>query len=82
MSRAPAHGPDRDCGALHLVLGRRHLEEVLREYIGHYNAERPHRGLDLGVPAGRAAPEEPVSLSVRRRDVLGGLIHEYRTVAA
>jgi transposase InsO family protein len=24
-----------------LVLGRRHLEEVLREYIGHYNAERP-----------------------------------------
>jgi transposase InsO family protein len=65
-----------------LVLGRRHLEEVLREYIGHYNAERPHRGLGLGVPAGRAAPEEPVSLSVRRRDVLGGLIHEYRTVAA
>jgi transposase InsO family protein len=65
-----------------LVLGRRHLEEVLRQYVRHYNHQRPHRGLDLGVPAGRAAPGEPVSLTVRRRDILGGLVHEYETVAA
>jgi putative transposase len=24
-----------------LVFGRRHLEQVLREYVAHYNAERP-----------------------------------------
>jgi putative transposase len=65
-----------------LVLGRRHLEAVLREYVLHYSQQRPSRGLDLGVPAGRAAPEEPVSRAVRRHDVLGGLIHEYYPVAA
>ncbi len=33
-----------------LVLGRRHLNGILREYVRHYNQQRPHRGLDLGVP--------------------------------
>ena len=28
-----------------LVLGRRHLEHVLRTYAAHYNGRRPHRGL-------------------------------------
>ena len=65
-----------------LVLGRRHLEAVLREYFAHYNTGRPHRGLDLGLPCGRAAPPEPASLAVDRHDVLGGLIHEYRRAAA
>ena len=35
-----------------LVLGRRHLEAVLREYFAHYNTGRPHRGLGLSVPTG------------------------------
>jgi len=35
-----------------LVLGRRHLERVLRTYIGHYNEARPHRGLALQTPIG------------------------------
>ena len=62
---------------------RNHMERtVLAEYVLHYNEQRPHRGLDLGVPAGRAAREEPVSLAVRRHDVLGGLIHEYEPAAA
>ena len=33
-----------------LVLGERHLDRVLREFVGHYNHERPHRGIDLEVP--------------------------------
>jgi putative transposase len=65
-----------------LVPGRRHLGAVLREYFAHYNTGRPHRGLDLGVPTGRTAPLEPLSLTVRRRDILGGLVHEYEPVAA
>jgi hypothetical protein len=48
--------------------------------VRHYNQQRPHRGLDL--PAGRTAPLEPVPLTVRRRDILGGLVHEYEPVAA
>jgi putative transposase len=33
-----------------LIVGRRHLEHVLRIYIQHYNRERPHRGLALNQP--------------------------------
>jgi putative transposase len=33
-----------------LVLGRRHLVDVLREYAAHHNSHRPHRGLGLGRP--------------------------------
>jgi transposase InsO family protein len=65
-----------------LVLGRRHLEAVLRQYVRHYNQQRPRRGLNLCVPAGRTAPLEPVSLRVRRHDILAGLVREYEPVAA
>jgi hypothetical protein len=66
-----------------LVLGRRHLAGVLRDYVAHYNDQRPHRGLALSVPAGGEAPLAPHRASeVGRRDVLGGLIHEYHAVAA
>ena len=33
-----------------LIVGRRHLEAVLRIYVQHYNRERPHRGLALQPP--------------------------------
>ena len=66
-----------------LVLGRRHLERVLREYARHYNQQRPHRSLALAVPEPQEPSSPQVNLrEVRRRDVLGGLIHEYREVAA
>jgi putative transposase len=68
---------------LTLVCGRRHLDHVLRRYQEHYNAQRPHRGLELRTPAG-AADREFVSdvPKVRRIEVLGGLICEYEPVAA
>jgi hypothetical protein len=66
-----------------LILGRRHLERVLREYVGHYNRQRPHRGIDLGVPAPASMIKiPPPSVSVIRHDMLGGLIHEYHPAAA
>ena len=66
-----------------LIGGRRHLEKVLAEYVDHYNAKRTHRGLGLRVPDTRER-ESVVAIStasVRRKDVLGGLIHEYELVA-
>jgi hypothetical protein len=72
-----------ECLGWIVVLGRRHLNGVLREYVGHYNKERPHRGIGLGVPApGNGAIVTPASLHVHRLDVLGGLIHEYHPVVA
>ena len=66
-----------------LILGRGHLQRVLREYVGHYNQQRPHRGIDLGVPAPASTIKiPPPSVNVVRHDVLGGLIHEYHPVAA
>ena len=66
-----------------LVLGRRHLERVLRTYAAHYNRRRPHRGLELKTPDPRPdpAPWPAEGVVLRRRDVLGGLIHEYDLAA-
>ena len=66
-----------------LIYGRRHLERVLQAYVAHYVAERPHRGLSLAVPAGTRASQVrgTTPTLVERRDVPGGLIHEYRRAA-
>jgi transposase InsO family protein len=66
-----------------LVLGRRHLQRVLRAYADHYNEARPHRGLGLNTPEPRPGQvQRPVAgARIKRRDVLGGLIHEYDLAA-
>jgi putative transposase len=64
-----------------LIVGRRHLEHVLRSYTIHYNRERPHRGLALLTPEPADATDPPTVETIERRDRLGGLIHEYRCAA-
>jgi putative transposase len=66
-----------------LVVGRRHLLRLLRGDVRHYNQQRPHRSLALAVPeAGERRSSQVNRGAVRRRDVLGGLLHEYHKVAA
>ncbi len=65
-----------------LIVGRRHLETVLRIYTAHYNRERPHRGLALLPPDPTSADPQPSGREIKRRDRLGGLIHEYHRTAA
>jgi putative transposase len=75
----------RECLDHLLIVSRPHLEHVLAVYIGHYNRYRPHRGLGLTAPDPRPIPSVTRPLTadrIRRRDVLGGLIHEYIAVAA
>jgi Integrase core domain len=67
---------------VHLILNRRHLEHVLRVYVDHYNTERPHRALELRPPDPGERPPSPATGEIRRRDPLGGLIHEYYRAAA
>jgi transposase InsO family protein len=67
-----------------LIVGRGHLEQVLRMYVEHYNRHRPHRALGLEPPdpsVGLALVGEVRRARVRRRDLLGGLLHEYRRAA-
>jgi putative transposase len=68
----------RECLDWLIILNRRHLEHVLHVFLDHYNAHRPHRSLDL-VPPAALARERRVASShdLKRRDRLGGLIHEY-----
>jgi hypothetical protein len=54
---------------------------VLRTYASHYNTERPHRALDLLPPEADNTAIRPASATVERRDLLGGLLHEYRAAA-
>jgi putative transposase len=74
----------RDCLDWLLIVSRNQLECVLRVYVDHYNAPRPHRALGLRPPAaehrlGRVSSDPPDQL--HRRDRLGGLIHEYARAA-
>ena len=65
-----------------LILGPRHLDRILRIYVRHYNRRRPHRGLELQVPERLAPVEEADRMpDIERRDLLGGLVHEYRRAA-
>ena len=65
-----------------LIVNRRHLERVLRVFVAHYNAHRPHRALKLQPPQPAEPPPTPPIGAIRRRDRLGGLIHEYYRDAA
>jgi len=72
----------RECLDHVLVFGRRHLQRVLAAYAEHYNGARPHRGLDLQAPESGVSREAIAGTKIQRRDVLGGLIHEYYEAAA
>jgi transposase InsO family protein len=65
-----------------LIFNRRHLERVLRVSVNHYNHERPHRALELRPPEPDERRERAPKGEIRRRDRLGGLIHEYHRAAA
>jgi hypothetical protein len=71
----------RECLDRTVILGPRHLEAVLAEYVEHYNSHRPHRSLNQRSPSppGTDALIGDVDLArLRRNDHLGGLIHGYR----
>jgi putative transposase len=74
----------RECLDRILIVDRRHLDRVLPAYIRHYNEHRPHRSLHQRAPIHQAPPgsETDVALDrLRRRNLLGGLIHEYKIAA-
>jgi putative transposase len=73
----------RECLDWMLILGRRHREQVLEEYVAHYNVARPHRALELRAPSARGQPAQATGRveEIIRRDRLEGLIHEYEPLA-
>ena len=68
-----------------LIAGQRHLRAILAEYVAHYNQHRPHRARNLRPPdcddITTATVTDLATARIRRRKVLGGLIHEYERAA-
>ena len=67
-----------------LITGPGHLRAVLDEYVAHYNQHRPHRARNLRPPDAddiTTAPVTDLAARMRRRKIIGGLIHEYERVA-
>jgi putative transposase len=69
-----------------LVWNQPHLLHALHQYERHYNQHRPHRGILSArplkpLPEPITDPHQLAHLNVRRRDRLGGIIHEYDNAA-
>jgi putative transposase len=74
----------RECLDQLLIVGRQQFARVLRAYVEQYNQCRPHRGLGHMSPVASVFAEPrsgPIMARLRRRDFLGGLIHEYELTA-
>jgi putative transposase len=71
----------RECLDHMLILGEWHLREVLAEYARHYNVHRPHQGLQQEPPQRQPGHAVDITARIERRQVLGGLISEYRRAA-
>jgi putative transposase len=68
-----------DCLDHLLIYSMCHLQAVLDAYVRHYNEARPHRGRQLATPL--PLHNQPRTGEICRRDILGGIIHEYDRAA-
>jgi putative transposase len=71
----------RECTDRLLIVGERHLRAVLDAYAAHYNGHRPHRSLQQRPPHPTHTPTALSGSTIRRRQLLGGLINEYEQAA-
>ena len=69
-----------------LIWNHRHLLHALREFEQFYNEHRPHQGIANARPLQPLPP--PIAdrgriarLNIRKRDRLGGILHEYQHAA-
>ncbi len=78
----------RECLDWLIPLSESHLRAILKEWIGHYNAGRPHMSLGPGIPDPLRETLAPQLLRRHRLDtdriqvraILGGLHHEYALI--
>jgi transposase InsO family protein len=69
-----------------LIWNHRHLLHALREFEEFYNGHRPHQGIANArplhpLPSPVTDPGQISRLDIRKRDRLGGILHEYQHVA-
>jgi transposase InsO family protein len=64
-----------------LIWNHHQLEQLLNEYVEHYNAHRPHRSLHQRAPNHREVVAFRPGRPIRRHPTCNGLINEYRQAA-
>ena len=69
-----------------LIWNQSHLLYALGEFEQFYNGHRPHQGIANArplqpLPVPLVSPDQIASLDIRRRDRLGGVLHEYQHAA-
>lgn len=65
----------RECLNYFIVLGKVHLEYLIKEFVDYYNHHRPHSSMD-NEPLTRF--EKTRHGKILARPILGGLMHDYR----
>jgi putative transposase len=63
-----------------LIINQAHLRRIMGEYVAFFNTARPHQGIAQRIPV--PPTNRATSGSVRCRNVLGGIIHDYHRDAA
>jgi hypothetical protein len=72
----------RECLDHLLVLGERHLDRVLEEYVAYFNGAWPHQGIEQRIPAGSPSVEDKLHKGkITAFPVLNGLHHDERWAA-
>ena len=82
----------RECLDWLIPVSESHLRSMLKEWVTHYNAARPHMALGPGVPDPPPATVRQSTqrsrhlidgrLALRVKSILGGLHHEYSLAPA
>jgi putative transposase len=73
----------RECTDRLLIYNERHLRRILADDEQHYNHHRPHRARDRcpPQPTWAAASADRDEARLRREEIIGGLMNEYRPAA-
>ena len=64
-----------------LIWNRAQLQQILADYVEHYNTHRPHRSLGQRAPNDRVVVAYRAGQPIRRHPTCNGLINQYRQAA-